>query len=66
MVLMMQKKGLKEIKIEPPVKLILDHLNTNSVRNTFEAVTYFIDNNIDLLMISETNWTILSQHPNFR
>ena len=48
------KKGLKEINIQSPDKLILGNLNTNSVRNKFEALTYIIDNNIDLLLISET------------
>ena len=33
------KKGLKEIKIYSPDKLILGHLNINSVRNKFEALT---------------------------
>ena len=47
------KKGLKEIKIHFPGKLILGHLNINSVRNKFEELTYIIDN-IDLLLISET------------
>ena len=47
-------QGLKEIKIHSPDKLILVHLNTSSVRNKFEALTYIIDNNIDLLLISET------------
>ena len=48
------KKGHKDIKIQSPDKLILGHLNINSVRNKFEALTYIIDNNIDLLLISET------------
>ena len=30
------------------------HLNINSVRKKFEALAYIIDNNIDLLLISET------------
>ena len=47
------KKGLKEIKIQSPDKLILGHLNINSVGNKFEALTYIIDNNMDFL-ISET------------
>ena len=47
------KKGLKEIKIQSPDKLILGHLNINSVGNKFEALTYIIDNNVDFL-ISET------------
>ena len=42
------RKGLKEIKIKSPDKLILGHLNTNLVKNKFEALTYIIDNNIDL------------------
>ena len=33
---------------------MLGHLNINSVRNKFEDLTYIIDNNIDLLLISET------------
>ena len=33
------KKGLKEIKIHSLDKLILDHLNINSVRNKFETHT---------------------------
>ena len=44
---------LKEIKIQSPDKSISGHLNTNSVRNRFEAHTYIIDNNIELLLISE-------------
>ena len=32
----------------------MGHLNINSVRNKCEALTYIIDNNIDLLLISET------------
>ena len=50
------KRGLKEIKIQSPNKLILGHLDINSVRNKFEALTYIIDNNIDFLLISETKW----------
>ena len=45
---------LKEVKIHSPDKLILGHLNINSVKNKFEALTYIIDNNNDLLLISET------------
>ena len=32
----------------------MGHLNINSVRNNFQALTYIIDHNIDLLLISET------------
>ena len=32
----------------------MGHLNINSIRNKFEALKYIIDNNTDLLLISET------------
>ena len=35
-------------------KLILGHLNINSIRNKFEAVKFTIDRNIDIFLISET------------
>ena len=42
------------MKIQSPDKLILDHLNFNSVRNKFYALRCIIENNVDLLLISET------------
>ena len=48
------KKGLKKIKTQSPDKLMFDHLNINSVRNKSEPLIYTIDNNIDVLLISET------------
>ena len=53
MISMMQKR-LKKIKIQLPDILILGHLNINSVRNKFEALTFITGNNIDLLLISGT------------
>ena len=47
------KKGLNEIKIQSPDKLVLGQLNINSARNKSEALIYIIGNNIDLLLISE-------------
>ena len=35
-------------------KLIIAHLNINSLRNKFEFLISLIDDNIDILMISET------------
>ena len=52
--ILMIKKEPKKIKIQSPDILISGHLNINSVRNKFEALTYIIDNNINLLLISET------------
>ena len=35
-------------------KLILGHVNINSIRNKFDALTYIIGNNIETILISET------------
>ena len=48
------KSRLKEVKAQSPEKLILGHLNINSIRNKFEALKFIIDNNIDIFLISET------------
>ena len=49
-----EKIGLQEMKGNSPDKLILGHVNVNSVRNKFHALTYITDNNIDIILISET------------
>ena len=48
------KSRLKEMKVQSSYKLILGHLNINSIRNKFEALKFIIDNNIDIFLISET------------
>ena len=48
------KSRLKEMKAQSSDKLILGHLNISSIRNKFEALKFIIDNNIDVLSISET------------
>ena len=48
------KSRLMEMKAQSSDKLILGHLNVNSIRNKFEALKFIIDNNIDILLISET------------
>ena len=47
---------LKRLKISNPHKLILGHLNINSIKYKFECLKSIIDNNIDLLHISETKF----------
>ena len=42
------------MKAQSSDKLILGHLNINSIRNKFEALKFIIGNNIDILLISET------------
>ena len=48
------QKNLKETKIQSPDKLLFCHLNINSIRNKFEALTHTSVNNIDLLLICKT------------
>ena len=48
------KIGLQEVKQNSLDKLILGHLNINSIQNKFDALTYIIDNNIYIILISET------------
>ena len=48
------KSRLKEMKAQSSDKLILGHLNINSIRNKFEALKFIINNNIDIYLISET------------
>ena len=48
------KSGLKDMKIKSPDKVIIGHLNINSIRNKFDTLSYTIENNIDILLISET------------
>ena len=42
------------MKAQSSDKLILGHLNINSIWNKFEALKFIIDNNIDIFSISET------------
>ena len=44
----------KALRLKNFNKLIIAHLNINSLRNKFEFLISLIDDNIDILMISET------------
>ena len=48
------KIGLQEMKRNSPDRLILGHVNINSIWNKFDALTYIIGNNTDVILISET------------
>ena len=50
------KERIRKQKFDNPSKLIIGHLNNNSIRNKFECLREIIDNNIDILLISETEW----------
>ena len=45
---------LKSLRLKNVNKLIITHLNINSLRNKFEFLISLIKDNIDILMISET------------
>ena len=42
------------MKIQCLEKIIVSHLNINSIRNKFDALSFIIDTNIDILLISGT------------
>ena len=46
--------NLKQYKLKNINKINIAHLNINSIRNKFEALTEIVKNNIDILTISET------------
>ena len=48
------KIGLKEMKNQSPEKIIIGHLNINSIRYKIDQLSFTIGNNIDILLISET------------
>ena len=46
--------GIKDLGSQNPFRVIIGHININSIRNKFEPLVSFINNNLDILMISET------------
>ena len=47
-------RGIKDLRNQNPFRVIIGHININSIRNKFEPLVSFINNNLDILMISET------------
>ena len=45
---------LKALRLKNVNKLIIAHLNINSLRNKFKFLIFLIEDDIDVLMISET------------
>ena len=45
---------IKDLRNQNPFRVIIDQININSIRNKFEPLVSFINNNLDILMISET------------
>ena len=48
------KIGLKVMKENSPNKIIVGHLNINSLRNKFEALQFIINRNLDIILFLET------------
>ena len=42
------------MKENSPNKIIVGHLNINSLRNKFEALQFIINRNLDIILLSET------------
>ena len=59
------KKALKEICVSNMNKLIFGHLNNDSLRNKFELLSQQVKGSIDVFMVSERNWMIVSQKVDF-
>ena len=45
---------LKQLRNQKPHRIIIGHLNINSIRNKFESIVRFGGINLDILMVSET------------
>ena len=45
---------MKNLKLKDSNKVIIGHININSLRNKFEPLTEMVRDKVDLLMISET------------
>ena len=48
------KADLKSLRIRNLNKIVVGHLNINSIRNKFDFLAHQVKGNIDILMISET------------
>ena len=44
---------INDLRNQNPFRVVIGHININSIRNKFEPLPSFINNNLDILMISE-------------
>ena len=56
---------LIDLRNKNPDRLILSHLNVNSLRNKFEFLVPLVKDNIDILMLSETKLDSSLPHARF-
>ena len=45
---------MRNLKLNNPNKIVIGHLNINSIRNKFDSFKYFIDENIDIILLLDT------------
>lgn len=50
------KRELHALHIQSKNKVIISHININSIRNKFDCLVESVKGNVDILMISETNF----------
>ena len=46
--------SIRQLKLSNPHKIILGHLNINSLRNKFESITDVIQGTFDIFLLSES------------
>ena len=56
---------LKQLRNQNPHRIIIGHLNINSIRNKFESLVRFVGKNLDILMVSETKIDVTFPEPQF-
>ena len=54
-----------DLRNKNPDRLIISHLNVNSLRNKFEFLVPLVKDNIDILMLSETKLDSFFPHAQF-
>ena len=47
-------RGINDLRNQNPFRVIIGHININSIRIKFEPLVSFINYNLDILKISET------------
>ena len=46
-------RELKHLRKKNPYRVIIGHVNINSIRNKFESLVKYVGNKLDILMVSE-------------
>ena len=57
--------GVNDLRNQNPFRVIIGHININSARYKFEPLASFTNNNLDILMISETKIDDTFPHSQF-